>query len=164
MPLYTHNPYDPSKKKVVSTTLQDQHAQYLQRVRLDKLPVQYLQSVGIADNNPDGGKTTTYFFPSMVFPTYIEICSVTILYKNNSSTDKIIHFATAKGSEIPADKTLLTHKANDMITTVVLEPSVILDPHQPFFFYHPEELEDSCIVLGYRSYNGNFGNRLKTPL
>lgn len=130
--------------------------------------IQYLQSVGTTTENESGGKVSTYFFPSMVFPTYIELVSTTILCDNSkASTDKVIRFSTVQdGSETPSNISMynLTHKVGKLTTTLNFKPSLILDPLQPFFFHHQEgELSDSCLVLGYRNYNGNFGNRLKTP-
>ena len=69
-------------------------------------PVQYLQSSGTTSSVEYGEKVSTYFFPSMVFPTHIELVSVTILCNNKkpSATDKTIHLSTTQdGSEIPSN-------------------------------------------------------------
>jgi hypothetical protein len=134
-------------------------------------PLQYLQSPNLdIENADDGGKTTIYFFPSMVFPTYIELVSATLMYNNkkSGSTDKIIQLATSEngGSDKPIDRKEynLLHKAGELVTTLKFNPSLLLDPHQSFYFYSLEELKDSSMVLGYRICNGNFGDRIQTPL
>jgi hypothetical protein len=131
--------------------------------------VQYLQSVGVSSDKEGGGKVSTFFFPSMVFPNHTELISVTIMCNNiKGTTDKVIHFSTAlNGSATPSDLKdyALTHKVGEMCTTLNFKVSLLLEPHQPFFFHHQEgELTDSCLVLGFRNFNGNFGKAgLKTP-
>lgn len=126
--------------------------------------IQYLQSAGTPIAKDGGGKISTYFFPSMIFPTHIELVSATLLSKKQSD-DKIISFATAKdGSEKPSTlkEHALIHKAGQLYTTLKFKQPLILDPHQPFFFFHEEgELTESCIVLGYRNFTGKFGPKNK---
>ena len=130
--------------------------------------VQYLQSMGISIDKDGGGKVSTFFFPSMVFPSHTELISVTIVCDNvKGDSDKVIHFSTAqKGSSTPSDLKdyALIHKIGVLCTTLTFKMSLILDPHQPFFFHHQEgELKDSCLVLAYRNFTGNFGKGPKRP-
>lgn len=131
--------------------------------------VQYLQSTGtlVPNTNPikesSSDKVSTYFFPSMIFPTYIELVSITLLTKKHSE-DKIISLGTVKdGSEKPLTLTQhnLIHKANNLHTTLKFKQPLILDPHQSFFFFYEGELKDSCVVLGYRNFTGIFGPKNK---
>lgn len=121
---------------------------------------QYLQSAATTSED-----VSTYFFPSMVFPVHVELVSATILTKN-LQIDKIIRFSTIpNGSDTPRNRSEynLVHKAGNLTTTINFTPPLILDPLQPFFFHHEEgELPDSCLVLGYKNFNGNFG-KLNKP-
>lgn len=137
-------------------------------------PIQYLYSPNFDQDIPDddvAGKVSTYFNPSVTFPEYIEFVSVTLMYNNKKpgSTEKIIYLATGEngGSDKPVKRTdfKLTHKVDELITTVKCPPTLVLDKKQPFYFFSDkEQLKDSCLTLGYRNYNGNFGDREKTPL
>jgi hypothetical protein len=131
--------------------------------------VQYLQSVGVSSGKDGGGKVSTFFSPSMLFPNHTELVSATIMCNNiKGTTDKVIHFLTVlNGSATPSvlKDYALTHKVGEICTTLNFKVSLLLEPHQPFFFLHQEgELTDSCLVLGFRNFNGNFGKAgLKTP-
>jgi len=125
--------------------------------------------VGHISNKDDDVKVSTYFYPGMVFPAYVELVSATLMYRNKEDKeDKVVNFSAAAngGATDPINRPeyKITHKASELATTVEFKPPFILDPHQPFYFYIQEKLEDSIVVLGYRNYNANFGNRLKTPL
>jgi hypothetical protein len=137
-------------------------------------PIQYIQSANINKDIPADdfeGQVSSYFYPSMVFPTYIELVSATLMFNNTAetSTDKIVKLVIAEngGSVKPVERKeyTITHKKGELVTTVKFKPTIILDPHQSFYFFTAKEaLTDSCLVLGYRNYNANFGNRIKTPL
>lgn len=128
-------------------------------------PIQYLQSKG-KTNEHNLNEVSTYFFPSMVFPQYMELVSITSFLGNNMD-DTIIKFSTTQnGSDVPTEviQHRIVHKGGIQINTHKFKTPIILDPHQPFFFYHDKgQVKDSCLILGYRHYNGNFGKRLKTP-
>lgn len=117
--------------------------------------VQYLQSVGKAENSDNGGKVSTYFFPSMVFPNHVEILSVTLLHKNTASgaTDKnviMVHTRQSLPTEL-SEPFILKHKAGELITTLYFPWPIIIYANQPFYFYHNGELEDSTITISYRN-------------
>jgi len=118
-------------------------------------PTQYLQSFGTSiDKSGSSDKVTTYFFPSMVFPNKIELLSVTLMHKNDSGSDKLVHLAVLDG-KTPTDmpeKFTLVHNSGKLITTLTF-PTLVLEAERPFYFYHKEgELEDSCVVLSFRNY------------
>lgn len=153
----------------MSTYVQDLTKQVVQQ------PVQYIHSANFDQPKPDDtdGKVSTYFFPSMVFPTYTELISATLMYNNDgvSSTDRKIKLAIAEngGSDKPIERKEyeITHKRGELFTTIKFNPPFVLDPHQSFYFHTDKEkeaLQGSCIVLGYRNYNANFGGRMQTPL
>lgn len=151
----------------MSTYVQDLTKQVAQQ------PVQYLRSTNYDSDKPDDGvdgKVSTYFFPSMVFPTYIELISATLMYNNISSNkNKTVKLAIAEngGSDKPIERKEyeITHKSGELVTTINFTPPFVLDPHQSFYFFTEKETIDaSCIVLGYRNYNANFGGRMQTPL
>lgn len=127
--------------------------------------VQYLQSKGKLIPKENGDKVCGYFFPSMIFPTHVELISVTLLSRKQTE-DKIISFATTKnGSDKPSviQEHSLVHKAGQLYTTLRFQQPLILNPHQPFFFFHEQgELKESCIVLGYRNFTGQFGPKKVT--
>lgn len=126
---------------------------------------QYLQSSGVSIPKEGSAKKIVYFFPSMIFPKYMELLSITILSKKNVE-DRVINFSTTKeGSEeaITLPEHSLTHKANTLTSTLNFKTPLILDPLQPFFF-HTDEIADSCLVLGFRNFTGKFGPKEKKVL
>lgn len=133
--------------------------------------IQYLQSAGKAETTDSGGKVSTYFFPSMVFPNHVAILSVTMLHKNTVSgaTDKnviMVHTPKPKpkppgpGPIVPPTPSLpieleepyiLKHKAGQLVTTLYFPSPVIIYANQPFYFYHKGELVDSTITISFRN-------------
>lgn len=127
---------------------------------------QYLQSSGVSiPKEGENTKKIAYFFPSMIFPKYMELLSITILSKKNAE-DRVINFSTIKeGTDkaITLPEHALTHKANTLTSTLNFKTPLILDPLQPFFF-HTDEIVDSCLVLGFRNFTGKFGPKEKKVL
>jgi hypothetical protein len=125
---------------------------------------QYLQAVGQFVNNKKEGKpdsvTTTYFLPSMVFPNRVELLSVTLLHKCSDShthklVDKKLYLSVQQkdGCVVISEKFTLIHPPKKLITTLTFPHSILLDKHQPFYFYHDGEMVDSAITLAYRNYD-----------
>lgn len=130
---------------------------------------QYLQAVGqFVANKKEEGKpstvTTTYFLPSMVFPNRVELLSVTLLHKCSDShthelVDKKLYLTiqqkddSGKEKVVISEKFTLIHPPKGLITTLVFPHSILLNKHQPFFFYHDGEMVDSAITLAYRNYD-----------
>lgn len=116
----------------------------------------YLQSVGNIINSDDG-KKTAYFYPSVVFPNSIEICSVSLLYNNNTEVDAEncikIHVATQKKSGPPTADICLKHKAGELVTTKIYGVPKFIKAYEPFYFYHDGELKDSSIVITFKTVN-----------
>jgi hypothetical protein len=136
-------------------------------------PIQYIRSTNYDQDKPDDGvegKVSTYFFPCMVFPTYIELVSATLMHNNISSNkNKTVKLCIAEngGSAKPVERKEyeIIHKSGELVTTIKFNPSYVLDPHQSFYFFTDKEvIEDSCIVLGFRNYTANFGGRMQTAL
>lgn len=125
---------------------------------------QYLQSVGETVNDKDEeGKVsvkTTYFLPSMVFPNRVELLSVTLLHKCSDThkhelVDKKLYLSIQQkdGKVVISEKFTLIHPPKAMITTLIFPHSILMDKHQPFFFYHDGEMVDSAITLAYRNFD-----------
>lgn len=128
---------------------------------------QYLRSLGTIVTTESESVITSYFSPSMIFPAHVELLSATLLCNNIGREEKVIHFSslpTGAADPTPIPEYDIVHKAGDLYTTTHYKPSLILDPHQPFFFHFNGKLEDSCIVISYKNFDGNFGKRLKIPL
>lgn len=127
---------------------------------------QYMQSSGVSiPKEGESKKKIVYFFPSMIFPKYMELLSITILSKKNTE-DRVINFTkTKEGTDeaITLPEHSLTHKANTLTSTLNFKTPLILDPLQPFFF-HTDEIADSCLVLGFRNFTGKFGPKEKKVL
>jgi hypothetical protein len=124
---------------------------------------QYLQSVGETVNDKDKeGKVsvkTTYFLPSMVFPNRVELLSVTLLHKCSDThkhelVDKKLYLSYQQdGKVVISEKFTLIHPPKALITTLIFPHSILMDKHQPFFFYHDGEMVDSAITLAYRNFD-----------
>jgi hypothetical protein len=124
---------------------------------------QYLQSVGETVNDKDEeGKVsvkTTYFLPSMVFPNRVELLSVTLLHKCSDThkhelVDKKLYLSYQQdGKVVISEKFTLIHPPKALITTLIFPHSILMDKHQPFFFYHDGEMVDSAITLAYRNFD-----------
>jgi hypothetical protein len=136
-------------------------------------PIQYMRSLSFdQDVTSDNytGQISSYFFPSLVFPNYVELLSATLMFKNSkdTSTDIKIKICTSKNGN---DHTEVLHKAQydfihkkgSLMTTHKFKPSIVLDPHQTLYFCAENaSLPDSCLVIAYRNYSSNFGKRLYT--
>lgn len=124
---------------------------------------QYLQSIGTIIPKDGGGDVSVYFFPFLAFPNHTELVSLTLLSKHQPSKKSITFVIAENGSEepVPVDYKL-TQSSGNLVSILNFPQPLILDPFQPFFFYHNEKLEDSCVVLGYKNFTGKFGPQYKT--
>ena len=119
--------------------------------------VQHLKSLGETMEKDEGGKVTQFFNPSMVFPNKVEILSATILHKNKvGSGVKQIKLSKDKDGWLNEDKYILKHKEDKLVSTIKYQTPIIMDPLQPFYFYSEGELDDSCLVIGYRNLDLEF--------
>jgi hypothetical protein len=127
------------------------------------IPIQYLQSGGVNKGGSEGVKMTSYFFPSMVFPEQVELVSATLL-NGKSNEDKMIVLSTVQpgGTDVPVTlgaEYNVIQKAGQVIAKNIFPRPLILEPLQPFYFFHPNgQLQDSSLVIGYRRCNLNYGS------
>lgn len=125
---------------------------------------QYLQSKATHDVqtqiNGSEKNMCTYFFPFMVFPRRVELLSATLLYKNDSGNVKTISIAIQDknvGDLIDEKPPLMLKKFNvehgpgKLLTTQTFDPPLIVERHQPFYFYCSEKLENSGLTIAYRN-------------
>jgi hypothetical protein len=111
----------------------------------------YLQSVGsIAE--VDGGKKTVFFYPSLVFPNPIELCSVSLLY-NNTIGEMKVSISTLKQKNTLISDDCLKHPKDKFFTTKIYGKPKIVNAHEPFYFYYDGEIKDSSIVIAFKSVN-----------
>lgn len=113
----------------------------------------YLQSIGSIVES-DGSKKTAYFYPSLIFPNSIELCSVSLLYSNKSSSEIKINLAIQKTiNAAPISDDCLKHKVDELVTTTIYGKPKLINAHEPFYFYHDGELKDSSIVITFKTIN-----------
>lgn len=118
----------------------------------------YIHSTGTSIEDSKGKKVTVFFYPSIVFPIYIELSSVTVLYNNciENAIDKTIHFSIKnKDSNLPLNipKLSITHQKGKLTSTFNFPEGSIIGPHQPFYFHYEEgHLEDASLMLEYNKY------------
>jgi hypothetical protein len=111
----------------------------------------YLQSIGnIVESS---GKKTGYFYPSLVFPNSIELCSVSLLYNNKTSDIKIYLATQKKKDSTPVSEICLQHEKGELVTTKIYGKPKLINAHEPFYFYHDGELTDSSIVITFKTIN-----------
>ena len=118
-------------------------------------PVQHLTSVGTIKSLDTFDDATSYFYPSMVFPTKVELVSATILYKNKKGDgDKSIKISIQKEKStimLTEDKYILKHPEDKLVSTIEYKTPIVLDALQPFYFHESFKMEDSILVIGYRN-------------
>ena len=110
----------------------------------------YLYSVGSAAE-VNGSKKTVYFYPSVVFPNPIEICSVSLLY-NNALGEMKVNIAILKKKTIVTED-CLKHPNNETVTTKIYGKPKLVNAHEPFYFYYDGEIKDSSLVITFKSIN-----------
>lgn len=105
---------------------------------------------------------TTFFFPSIMFPSPVQLISVTLLYAKSGKKDKTIHFCTEL-EKINEPKAVegysLLHLAHKRITTVVFDKPYYIEAEKPFYFVCPggEKLEDAGLTIAIKHVNINYG-------
>lgn len=109
----------------------------------------YLQSIGSVVESHDS-KKTAFFYPSLVFPNSIELCSVSLLHDNKSGEIKI-NVAIQKEKNAPVSDICLKHPNGELVTTKIYGKPKLINAHEPFYFYYDGELKDSSLVITFKT-------------
>ena len=124
--------------------------------RLIIQPVQYLRSEPTLDNSANGGKVSTFFFPSMVFPGAVELLSMTLLNKHEQGDEvKKVFITMQKNNDIiqMEEPFVLKHVPGPkkLITRLDFPSPLLIQANQPFYFYYNGDMTDSGLTIAFRN-------------
>jgi hypothetical protein len=114
----------------------------------------YMRSSCRTMTGVDGKKVSTYFYPSLAFPDFVDLQSITLVHNNKGpgSVERKVHLVMdVEGVATVADtvKYTLVHPVGNALTVKHFAPLSLL-PRQMIYFVTDDEMKDSSIVLCYK--------------
>jgi len=105
----------------------------------------------IVSNGVINKGNTCYFYPSVLFPEDVEICSSTFIYRSETGVVnvKFVIVNTTSGKVEENAEYGFAHKT--LISSVKYDKPLLIKAGTPFYFYVAAELKDSFFTLGYKN-------------
>jgi hypothetical protein len=106
-------------------------------------------------------KATTFFHPSITFPSPIQLISVSLLYTKPGKNDKTVHLCMEQGKinePQPVDGYSLIHPAHKRASTVVFDKPYYIEPETPFYFSANEKLKGDTLTIAVKHVNICYGS------
>lgn len=123
-----------------------------------RVEILHLQSPGVVADDEEGKKITTYFFPSLVFSTSVQVLSITLLcnYSKAKTSDMEVKLAfqdaITSNLIIKTEKEhILKHAPGKLVTTLFYPKPITIGVNQPLYFISEGDYPNSVLTLSYRN-------------
>lgn len=119
----------------------------------------HLRSTGVVADDEKGKKITTYFFPSLVFSTSVQVLSITLLCKyskTKASSDMEVKLTfqdpITSNLIVKTEKEhILKHAPGILVTTLFYPKPITIGVNQPLYFISEGDYPNSVLTLSYRN-------------
>jgi hypothetical protein len=118
----------------------------------------HLRSTGVVADDEKGKKITTYFFPSLVFSTSVQVLSITLLckYSKTKASDMEVKLTfqdpITSNLIVKTEKEhILKHAPGILVTTLFYPKPITIGANQPLYFISEGDYPNSVLTLSYRN-------------